>query len=352
MTEIQLHSKLLNWFENNKRDLPWRNQKDPYKIWLSEVILQQTRVSQGIQYYYNFCEAFPTVQDLAKANEEEILKLWQGLGYYSRARNLHFAAKQIGKSTFPNTYKDLLLLKGVGEYTAGAIASIAFGEAVTLVDGNVYRLFARLFGIDTPIDSSKGKKEFSELAKSLLYKKDPGTWNQALMEFGALHCKPKNPHCETCILKSYCKAFENSLQKKLPYKKGKTKQQTLYLSYAYFVDGDYTYIIQRPKNGIWGGLFEFPRIESKQIITPEIFEKELCNLFPKLSDFEILNISKSFKHILSHRIFHVNFLEIKVNQQIQADSFIRIPLSELNKYPVSRLMEKYIQGHLTSSNII
>lgn len=352
MENLQLQSKLLNWFENNKRTLPWRNTKDPYKIWLSEVILQQTRVSQGLQYYYKFCEAFPTVVELANAAEDEVLKLWQGLGYYSRARNLHFAAKQIGNSPFPNTYKDLLALKGVGEYTAGAIASIAFNEPVHLVDGNVFRLYSRLFGVETPIDSSNGKKEFSEIAKKILYKKDPATWNQAIMEFGALHCTPKNPNCNDCVLSSYCKAYEDSSQGKLPVKKGKTKQHTLYITYVYFVDSKYTYIIQRPKNGIWGGLFEFPRIESDKIISPKNFAEELNSLFPNLPAYQISRISSEIKHILSHRIYYVNFVEIKLTEQINTSFYLRVPISELDKYPVSRLMEKYLLGDLSSSNII
>ena len=211
--------KLLNGTPKHKRELPWRNTKDPYKIWLSEIILQQTQVKQGLPYYQKFIKSFPSVSELANANEEQVLKLWQGLGYYSRARNLHFAAKQIHQAGFfPKEYKDIINLKGVGEYTAAAIASFAFKLPYAVVDGNVFRLLSRFYGIDTPIDTSKGKKEFSEIAQTLLVKEEPDTHNQAIMEFGSQMCKPKQPNCNSCPLRDECVAFANNTTHLLPVK--------------------------------------------------------------------------------------------------------------------------------------
>ena len=217
-------TNIYDWYRINKRELPWRNTNDPYKIWISEIILQQTRVAQGTDYYLRFIERFPTVTQLATANEEEVLKLWQGLGYYSRARNLHTAAKTILESygsTFPGNYKDIIHLKGIGPYTAAAISSIAFNLPYPTVDGNVYRVLSRYFGIGTAIDSNAGKKEFGQLAEELLLKKDPGMHNQALMEFGALQCTPKSPLCTECPVASSCFAFENALTEQLPLKEKK-----------------------------------------------------------------------------------------------------------------------------------
>lgn len=204
-------AKIINWYQQNKRDLPWRTTNDPYFIWLSEIILQQTRVDQGMSYYLKFTQTFPTISHLAKADNEKVMKLWQGLGYYSRARNLHTTSQIVHsdhKGQFPDSYESILELKGVGEYTAAAIASFAFNKPHAVVDGNVYRVLARVFGILTPIDSTQGKKEFRELAETLLNKKDPALHNQAIMEFGALQCKPVNPDCSSCPLQSMCYAFE------------------------------------------------------------------------------------------------------------------------------------------------
>jgi len=223
---MQFYNTLIYWYLHNKRDLPWRKSKNPYYVWLSEIILQQTRVAQGLPYFLNFTKAFPTVFDLAEAKENTVLKLWQGLGYYSRARNLHFSAKYIKNELngiFPTTYKDLLKLKGVGDYTASAIASICFNEPTAVVDGNVYRVLSRYFGIKTPINSTEGIKEFKKLAQTLIHTKDPGTYNQAIMDFGATLCKPKNPLCNECPFANSCVSLEKNLINELPIKEKKVK---------------------------------------------------------------------------------------------------------------------------------
>jgi A/G-specific adenine glycosylase len=223
---------IIRWYNKNKRDLPWRHTKDPYKIWLSEIILQQTRVQQGLPYYETFVKKFPTVHHLAKANEDVVMKTWQGLGYYSRARNLHYSAKFISKNLkgkFPNNFEEIKKLKGIGDYTAGAIASFAFNKPYPVVDGNVFRVLSRYFGIKTPIDSAKGKNEFVEKATLLLDKKNPGTFNQAIMEFGAMKCVPQNPDCGKCPLKNGCEALANDTVSALPFKSKKNKIRTRYL---------------------------------------------------------------------------------------------------------------------------
>ena len=226
--------KIIFWYEHNKRDLPWRNTRDPYLIWLSEIILQQTRVDQGMSYYLKFVGEFPTVKQLAKADNEKVMKLWQGLGYYSRARNLHTTAKIIlleHKGVFPKEFETILALKGVGEYTAAAIASFAYNKPYAVVDGNVYRVLSRVFDISTPIDSTQGKKEFNHLAGELLDKNKPAIYNQAIMEFGAMQCKPINPYCAVCPLNTMCLAYSKKLVAELPVKSKKTKVRDRYFNY-------------------------------------------------------------------------------------------------------------------------
>ena len=269
---------LIYWYLQIKRDLPWRKTKDPYLVWLSEIMLQQTRVAQGMSYYLAFSEAFPTLKDLANADESTVLKMWQGLGYYSRARNLHFTAKYVSNELngkFPSTYKELIKLKGIGDYTASAIASICFDEPNAVVDGNVYRVLARYFGIDIPINSTKGIKEFKILAQSLLDTKHPGVHNQALMDFGALQCKPQNPDCEKCPLNSGCVALEKKQIKQLPVKEKKLRVTKKYFNFLVFVTEDNKTIFEERKGkGIWQGLYEFPLLET----TAAIDEKELIDV--------------------------------------------------------------------------
>jgi len=279
---MSFSKQLIKWYELHKRALPWRETQDPYRIWLSEVILQQTRVNQGLPYFKRFVESFPTVQDLAAAHQEDILKLWQGLGYYSRARNLHVAAQQVVEMNgiFPNSYKKLLDLKGVGDYTAAAIASFAFKEAVPVVDGNVYRVLSRIYGVNTPINETAGIKEFKELATKLLDKKTPDIYNQAIMEFGALQCVPKKPDCTICLFQSQCIAFKDDRIEELPVKIKKTKIKNLYHHYIVIQTPDNKTVLQeRSQTGIWAGLYEFPFIESDGALSslsiPDAFQKPL-----------------------------------------------------------------------------
>ena len=256
--------KVVEWYRLNQRSLPWRETKDPFHIWLSEIILQQTRVNQGLPYYEKFIEAFPSVDKLAAASEQKVLRLWQGLGYYTRARNLHKCAKMIVNSyggSFPASYNELLLLPGIGAYTAAAIASISFNESVAVVDGNVYRVLSRVFGISTEINSPKGKKEFFELANQLIDKKNPAMFNQAVMEFGALFCKPVNPSCESCTFKASCFAYNNNLVASLPVKKKNKPARRRYFYYFVIQSGKSLLMSKRGKKDIWEGLYDFYLLE-------------------------------------------------------------------------------------------
>lgn len=307
MDKRYFSNKLAKWYEINKRPLPWRETSDPYRIWLSEVILQQTRVAQGLPYYLRFTERFPTVDDLAAATEQEVLRLWQGLGYYSRARNLHGCAKEIVEkhgSQFPKTFAALRQLRGIGDYTAAAIASIAFGESAAVVDGNVYRVLSRVFGIDNDIASPKGKKVFAELANQLVCTEEPAIHNQALMEFGALHCTPRNPKCDTCVFASDCFAATRGLQVELPVKSKSTRARNRYFYYAVIRKGSSLLMGQRSGKDIWQGLYDFVLIEApnrlgEQKIIEEVNRRLDAKVLP-----EDVTISQSYKHILTHqRIF-------------------------------------------------
>ena len=260
--------KLILWYLDHKRDLPWRTTAIPYYIWLSEIILQQTRVEQGLSYYQAFVSVYPTVKKLANASEQEVLKLWQGLGYYSRARNLHTTANYVSNElsgVFPTSYKELIKLKGVGDYTASAIASICFNEATAVVDGNVYRVLARYFGIATPINSSLGIKEFKNLAQQLIDIDNPGNHNQALMEFGARQCKPQKPNCEICIFNDSCIALQQKKVSELPVKLKKTKVKNIYFNYIVLISkNEKTFLQKRIGKGIWQNLYEFPVIETEK----------------------------------------------------------------------------------------
>lgn len=262
-----IFSKILtHWYSNNKRDFPWRQTKDPFRIWLSEIILQQTQVKQGLPYYEAFVSTYSTVFELANANESDVLKLWQGLGYYSRARNLHATAKYIANECdgiFPNNYKDLLKLKGIGDYTASAISSICFNEVSAVVDGNVYRVLSRYFGIETPINSAKGIKEFKQLAQELIDKNKPAEFNQAIMEFGAIQCKPSNPDCSVCPFNSSCVALQKNMIGLLPIKLKANKVKKRYFNFLVFVSTNRKTILEkREGKGIWQNLYQFPLIES------------------------------------------------------------------------------------------
>jgi A/G-specific adenine glycosylase len=342
---------ITHWYLQNKRDLPWRYTKDPYLIWLSEIILQQTRVDQGMNYYLKFASEFPTVDLLARADNEKVMKLWQGLGYYSRARNLHEAAKTIHilhKNKFPSSYNEIRSLKGVGEYTASAIASFAFDLPHAVVDGNVYRVLSRVFGIETPIDSTSGKKDFLELANQLLNVKDPGTHNQAIMEFGALQCKPVNPDCKSCPLSSKCYAFEKKMVAALPVKAKKTKVRDRYFNYIVLQNKGFTIINKRLAKDIWTNLYDFPLIETKQRLTETKFlaSKEWNQLIGR-NKFEIRSVSGDYKHILSHQKIYARFWEIECLEELKKvlpEEAIIIRQKEIQKYAVPRLIETYLQN--------
>ncbi|NVJ86622.1 MAG: A/G-specific adenine glycosylase [Algoriphagus sp.] len=303
-------NSILNWYQSNPRELPWRGTQDPYKIWLSEIILQQTRVAQGLPYYNKFVNQYPTVRELAEAPEEEVLRLWQGLGYYSRARNLHFCAKQIWferEGDFPKTHKELLLLKGVGDYTAAAIASFAFEEKKAVLDGNVFRVLARFFGIETDIASGKGKREFQELADQVIPAADPGEYNQAIMDFGARQCVPVNPDCNSCPLKSSCFAFRNQLVSSLPVKVNKTKIRDRHFHYFVIRCGENWVWKRRASGDIWEGLFDFPMAEKKN-------QEEAHDFQMPLEWKGERKFPKKYRHILSHQRLYAEFSEIEVDQ--------------------------------------
>jgi A/G-specific adenine glycosylase len=341
---------IISWYHLNKRDLPWRNTGDPYLIWLSEIILQQTRVEQGTAYYLKFAAAFPTVKHLAKADDEKVMKLWQGLGYYSRARNLHTAAKMVNdnfKGKFPEEYLQLLSLKGVGEYTAAAIASFAFNKPHAVVDGNVYRVLARIFGIETPIDSTQGKKDFLELANRLIDKKHPALHNQAIMEFGALQCKPVNPDCSACPLSNNCYAFAKKKIADLPVKSKKTKVSNRYFNYIILKSKDSVIINKRTAKDIWTNLYDFPLIETKKEITESEFlkSKEWKDLIGT-GKHVIRHISAPYKHILSHQKIFARFWEIDCNtdlKKLAPHSSVVIKQKDIRKYAVPRLIENYLE---------
>ena len=320
---------LLQWFKNNGRSLPWRETKDAYVIWLSEVILQQTRIAQGISYWERFMAQWPTVNDLAAATEDEVLKAWQGLGYYSRARNLHTAAQQVVElDGFPQTFKELKTLKGVGDYTAAAIASIAFGEPIAVVDGNVYRVLSRYYGIDTPIDSTEGKKEFQALAQSLLPINEPADYNEAIMDFGATQCTPNSPHCSACPLCETCVAFREQRINELPVKSKKVKQRERHFTYLYIEYEGKIAIHQRGAGDIWQGLWEFPQ------------EEYLTSSENSAWRTEAQLLQKGVKHFLTHQILLADIYLWQPTRRPQLPSeFIWIEKQDLENYALPRLIE-------------
>ena len=346
---MHVSQPLLDWYQKNKRDLPWRHTQDPYIIWLSEIILQQTRVDQGLDYFLKFTQTFPTVHDLAKAPEDQVMKLWQGLGYYSRARNLHATAKHISENldgNFPPNYKGLLELKGVGNYTAAAIASFAFGEKKAVLDGNVYRVLARLHGIDTPIDSNEGKKGFQTLADELIDPNEPGEFNQAIMEFGATHCTPKQPKCDHCIFAPTCVALAEGRVNELPVKGKKTAVKELFFNYLFLHDQGHTYIKKREQAGIWRNLYEFPLLETESRLSEQdLLNSESWQKLMTGSEYTIEKVSGEFKHILSHRRIYARFWDVTLKTSASDNlksTYQRIPLHTLESYAIPRLIDKYL----------
>ncbi|MGG7034429.1 MAG: A/G-specific adenine glycosylase [Flavobacterium sp.] len=345
---MDFSNDLTQWYHKNKRDLPWRNTTNPYFIWLSEIMLQQTRVAQGLPYFQSFTENFPTVFDLANASEQEVLKLWQGLGYYSRARNLHATAKHIAfelNGVFPENYKDLLTLKGVGEYTAAAIASFSFNENVAVVDGNVFRVLSRIFDIQTDISLASAKKEFQNLASELIPNGEAAIFNQAIMEFGALQCVPQSPDCENCVMNTRCLALKMEKVASLPVKTKKTKVRNRYFNYLILEDEDSKTIInQRTHKGIWHKLYEFPLIETE-------LEENFNQLTPKIKAYPLIE-NKEFTivepnnesqiHKLSHQHLHIKFWKIKIKGTIENG----INYSELKSFPFPIVIHNFIENDL------
>lgn len=344
---VEFAEILIRWYTENKRQLPWRETTDPYRIWISEIILQQTRVVQGLEYFNRFMERFPDVQTLAEASEDEVMKYWQGLGYYSRARNLHAAAKEIMSrfgGVFPQEYDDVLSLKGIGEYTAAAICSFAWQKPYAVVDGNVYRVLSRYFGLDTPIDSSAGKKEFAELAQVVLDRKHPELYNQAIMDFGAMQCTPKVPDCLYCPLRDRCMAFLSGKVEKLPVKAGKTVVKPRYFNYLNIHCQGVSLLSRRNSKDIWQNLYEYPLIETPE--STDFADLQQTDAYLQLMDgvreLRIQRVVEMPKHVLSHRVIYAFFYEIEVSNFSEAmTQYLQVADKDMEQYAVSRLIELY-----------
>jgi len=330
--------------------LPWRNTRDPYKIWVSEIILQQTRVDQGLNYYLRFIDRFPDVATLASCDEEEVLKYWQGLGYYSRARNLHHAAQTIMtpyQGKFPDHYEDVIQLKGIGEYTASAILSFAWNQPYPTVDGNVFRVLSRFLAIDESIDTNRGKALFTQTARMLMGDSEPGLFNQAMMEFGAMQCVPIVPDCLRCPLKDQCMALSLSQVKKYPVKQQKTKIQSRYLYYFHIHYEGYTYLNKRVGKGIWQNLYEFPQVESETPLSFEDLTRTplFQQLFAGQGKHAVFTLAVSQKkHVLTHRVLFADFYEVELGTSPEETiPFLKIKEEDLGEYPVHRLMQFYLE---------
>lgn len=337
-------SKVLEmWYKDHGRELPWRLTKDPYAVWISEIILQQTRVVQGLDYYKRFISRFPTVQDLAQAPLDEVLLLWQGLGYYSRARNLHAASQQIvEQGSFPSTYLGIRSLKGIGDYTAAAISSLSFNLPYAVVDGNVYRVLSRLFGLDIPIDSTVGKKQFAELAQELLDKQNPGLYNQAIMDFGALQCVPKSPICTDCPLQDKCVAFAENRVEELPVKSHKTKVTNRYFHYYFIHVGSEVLLHQRQAGDIWQGLYELPLVETQTAEKNALAGSIWADLS---SQGTVSLVCGKVKHVLSHRIIYADLCQIDLPAwpEVLPQGYFVVKTSNLDLYAIPRLVEILLQ---------
>jgi A/G-specific adenine glycosylase len=344
----RFHKILTVWYQENKRDLPWRANNNPYLVWISEIILQQTRVDQGTNYFLRFTERFPDIRSLAAAPENDVLKLWQGLGYYSRARNLHLAARQVMadfNGVFPDSYNELIKLKGVGTYTASAIASIAFGLPYAAIDGNVYRVLSRIFGISTPVDSTQGKHEFSELANQVLNQKNPGLFNEAIMEFGALQCTPRNPDCGRCPFRDNCLAFAQNQIANLPVKIKKIKVKHRFFNYLFIRHEEYFYFEKRNERDIWHNMYQFPLIESHKSLTlQELLTNERVKSMFEGIKIAVDTVNPEVIHILTHQKLHVRFIEIVIPEHHTSLGWIKIHPDEAANFPVPKLIENFLFG--------
>jgi A/G-specific adenine glycosylase len=352
---------IIGWYNQNKRDLPWRNTDNSYYIWISEVILQQTRVAQGLDYYKQFITTFPTIKELANADIDKVMKVWQGLGYYTRARNLHAAAKQIiadynGK--LPTSYKELLKIKGLGPYSAGAIASFAFKEAIPAIDGNVYRVLSRIYGLFASSETSNGKKEFFNLTMELIDKKHPDIFNQALLDFGAMQCIPRNPNCLACPFSDICYAFRNNLINQLPVKGKKIATRDRYLNYIIIRYKDSTYMQRREAGDIWNSLYEFPLIETSKAVDLDLLieEPRWKDLFG-VQKLKVLYCSQNIKHLLSHQTLYTKFVILEISKQnyFLKSNYQNILISEIQEYSIPKVIDNFLaaepaEKYLRSNN--
>ena len=342
-------STLLHWHKhNNNRVMPWKEEKDPYKIWLSEIILQQTRVEQGLAYYNKFIQKYPTIKKLAAAKDEDVFKLWEGLGYYSRCKNLLFTARYIvenRKGIFPKIYDDILELKGIGKYTAAAISSFAYNSPYAVVDGNVFRMLSRIFGIHKPIDSTIGKKYFEQLAQELLDKKQPAKHNQAIMDFGATVCKPKQPSCDICCFQKNCYAFQKNQVEKLPFKEKKVVVQERIMNYIIFQYKGELLIRKRTAKDIWQNLHEFFLVESNETQKPNFKTiKTKINFLLKDQKHDIISISDLQQQKLTHRIIKGNFIHIKLQKKIEFDNYFWIDKNEIKNYSFPKFINTFFEN--------
>lgn len=340
-------STLIAWYDKHGRRLPWRLTRDAYHIWLSEVILQQTRVQQGLDYYLRFTERFPRIELLAEASEDEVLKLWQGLGYYSRARNLHAAAQQVVEAyggRFPDTFEELRKLRGVGDYTAAAIASMAFDRPTAVVDGNVYRVLGRLFDLEVAIDSGEGRRTYAALAAELLDTKDPATYNQAIMDFGAMVCTPQSPDCATCPLQGQCQALAAGTVAQRPVKQGRTKLRDRYFHFLHLQANGHTLLHRREAGDIWQGLYEFPLVELTE--AGDFAALSRSERFTEWLGGRTFRLCESLPmplHQLSHQRLHATFHRIEIEPLPPIEGMLPIREEELGNYAVSRLMQRYLE---------
>jgi A/G-specific adenine glycosylase len=340
--------EIIEWYHKHKRDLPWRNTNDPYIIWLSEIIMQQTRVEQGMPYFNRFAEKYPTVKHFASATEEEILKLWQGLGYYSRGRNMHQTSREVMEEHagyFPKNYDSLIRLKGIGEYTAAAISSFSSNEAKAVVDGNVFRLLSRYFGMDTPINTGKGKKIFTDLANELLDQTQAGTFNQAMMEFGSLQCKPKNPDCTVCPVQTSCEARLKNKINDLPVKLKSQKSKDRYFNYIIAIKNSKILVNKRRPGDIWENMIDLPLFETESPVeVPDLIQSEN---FIKTFGKQVLvrSISKPVKHILSHQKLNARFIHIEqfTEEFIPHQNWFYVSKEELDKLPQPKLIFQFFE---------
>jgi len=348
MDKRYFSEKVVEWYTSNSRKLPWRTTKDPFKIWLSEIILQQTRVIQGLPYYNRFIEKFPTVKALASASEQDVLRLWQGLGYYTRARNLHKCAKTVVtdfNGSFPDTFENLKKLPGIGDYTAAAIASIAFGEPVAVVDGNVFRVLARIFGIETEINSPEGKKSFTRLANELMDSRHPDLHNQAVMEFGALFCTPKNPQCPQCVFKDSCFANQNNLQAVLPVKIKAKAARKRYLYYIVVKKGQSLLMKKREQKDIWHGLYDFMVIEKTKSVKTATLLQELYSENTAVPGE--VEVSEEYKHVLSHQIILARFIIVPYHKEMATagNSLKFFTAQKISELPKPVLISKFLHDY-------